>query len=433
MSEQSQQLVDDDPDRGLFRVHRSTMTSPEILRIERARVFDRSWLYLGHESELANCGDYRRRNVAGRSIMFVRGADGSIRAFHNTCPHRGAIVCRQDQGNAKAFQCFYHAWTFGSDGKLVGIPGKDAYEGSDFDAAERSLKHVPRLESYRGFWFVSFWEGIESLSDYLAGAKEYIDLVSDQSLDGQMRIVEGTHKYSTRANWKLLVENSVDGYHGLPTHQTYFDYLSEIGQLDGRGGGAKFGGTVQALGNGHAVLESWVPWGRPVARWVPQMGEQSRLEIEEVKRRLIERDGPERAERIAEHNRNILIYPNLVINDVLAVVVRTFYPVAPDQMEINAWALAPVEEEGPRLQSRLHNFLEFLGPGGLATPDDVEALESCQMGFNAGGEQWNDISRGMRREDKAIETDELQMRTWWRRWSQQMESTSVDADLVSAP
>jgi p-cumate 2,3-dioxygenase alpha subunit len=418
-------MVHDDPERGLFRVHRSALTSPEVLELERERVFGHSWLYVGHESEIPNAGDYRRRNVAGRSIMFVRGDDGEIRAFHNTCPHRGAIVCRQDAGSAKAFQCFYHAWTFDSRGRLVGIPGKEAYDGSAFDKAERSLKHVPRLEGYRGLWFLSYWPEIECLSDYLGDAKEYIDLMSDQSLEGGMAVAGGTHMYSSRANWKLLVENSVDGYHGLPTHQTYFDYVAKVGGMGGASAdGRKFGGTARSLGHGHAVVETWVPWGRPVARWVPQMGEESRAEIEEVRRRIMQRDGEERGERICEYNRNLFIYPNLIINDILAVTARTFYPLAPDYMEINAWALAPVEERGVRLETRLHNFLEFLGPGGFATPDDVEALESCQIGYAAGGEEWNDISRGILSET-ATDSDELQMRAFWRAWASQIEDRDM--------
>ncbi|MEA2171741.1 MAG: p-cumate 2,3-dioxygenase subunit alpha, partial [Solirubrobacteraceae bacterium] len=295
-------LIDDRKDEGVFRVHRSSMTSEAIRELELRRVFDTSWLYLGHESELAEPGDYRRRTIAGRSIIFVRSKDGEIRAFHNTCPHRGAIVCRQDRGNAKSFQCFYHAWTFGNDGKLVGIPGKDAYEGGAFDPAERSLMPVVRLEHYRGLYFVSFMPDIVSLADYLGEAKEFLDLIFDQSPDGRMAIAPGSHQYSMRANWKLLVENSIDGYHGLPTHQTYFEYVTSAGGL---GAGSKtLHGRGYSLGNGHACVEYWSPWGRPVARWVPQMGEENRAPIEATRARLAEVHGPERAHRISEWNRN---------------------------------------------------------------------------------------------------------------------------------
>ena len=422
------EMVIDDKERGVFRVNRASMTAEDVLAIERTRIFDQCWLYVGHESELVEPGDYRRRMVNGRSIIFVRSSDDVIRAFHNTCPHRGAIVCRQDAGTAKAFQCFYHAWTFSNQGALVGIPGKEAYSESCFEKSERSLHPVAKLDDYQGFYFLSFSEDVPPLKDFLAGSKEFIDLMVAQSPSGKLRIVGGSHKYSMRANWKLLVENSVDGYHGMPTHQTYFDYVIGVGGLGA--GGKKLHGRGYALGNGHAVIEYWSPWGRPVARWVPQMGEASKLEIERTKRELIQRHGPDRAERISEWNRNMTIFPNLVINDIMATTVRTFQPIAPGMMEIDAWALAPVEETGDRLQTRLQNFLEFLGPGGFATPDDVEALESCQIGFRAGGERYNDISRGMLRE--AQMDDELQMRSFWREWSARINSSPID-DWNDAP
>ncbi len=418
----------DDKARGVFRVHRAAFTDAAVRRRELARVFGQSWLYVGHESEVPEPGDFRRRTVANRSIMFVRGRDGEIRAFHNTCPHRGAIVCRQDAGNAKAFQCFYHAWTFNSEGKLTGMPGKEGYDGSAFDRDERSLTHVPRLDSYRGFWFVSLKADIMPLEDYLADAKGFIDLLIDQSPSGRLRVVQGSHRYSMRANWKLLSENSIDGYHGMPTHETYFDYVLGAGGVGP--GGKKLHGRGYSLGNGHGAVEYWSPWGRPVARHVPQMGEAAGREIAAIREDFAQRYGPDRAQRICEWNRNMLVYPNLVINDIMAATVRTFNPVSPDFMEVDAWSVAPVEESGDRLETRLRNFLEFLGPGGFATPDDVEALESCQIGFAAGGEDFNDVSRGMLHEAQV--DDELQIRAFWRQWAAQMSGVAID-DWDDAP
>jgi p-cumate 2,3-dioxygenase alpha subunit len=114
-----------------------------------------------------------------------------------------------------------------------------------------------------------------------------------------------------------------------------------------------------------------------------------------------------------------VIFPNLVINDIMAITVRTFYPVSPDYMEVNAWALAPIDESAEDSTLRLDNFLTFLGPGGFATPDDVEMLESCQRGFVNREVGWSDLSRGMKSE-RPLSTDDLQLRTFWRRWNQLM-------------
>lgn len=425
---QTQPYVIDEPANSIFRVNRETMTADEVLGREWDAVFGHNWLYIGHESELAQPGEYRRRTVGGRPLFFVRGRDDEVRAFHNTCPHRGAVICRQDEGVTNVFQCFYHAWSFDTQGALVGLPDEEGY-GPNFDRAERALKPVARLAQYRGFCFINFDAEAVDLVTYLAGAREYLDLVADQSLAGRMTIVRGVQRYSMRANWKLLVENSLDGYHALPTHQTYFNYLDGVnghapagsanGGVPGMPAVGARGGV--SLGNGHAVVDGSAPWGRPVARWAPTLGADAREETEQIRADLIARYGEEWGRRIAETDRNLLIYPNLIINDIMAITVRTFTPVRPDYMEVTAWELAPAEESGPRLARRLRNFLEFLGPGGFATPDDVEALESCQLGFSAGGVQWNDLSRGINR--RARGNDELQMRAFWRQWNAQMTGT----------
>jgi p-cumate 2,3-dioxygenase subunit alpha len=102
----------DDQAAGLFRVNRQAYTDPQCLEEERARLFDRCWTYVGHESEVPHAGDYRARIVNGLPMVLVRGDDKVIRVLLNTCTHRGALVCRQKSGNAKTFQCPYHAWTF---------------------------------------------------------------------------------------------------------------------------------------------------------------------------------------------------------------------------------------------------------------------------------------------------------------------------------
>lgn len=406
-------LVVDDPDQHSFRVHRSSMVSPEVHQAEIDRIFNHSWLYVGHESEVRNPGDYVRRPLAGRPVFMVHGQkSGNINVFHNTCTHRGAVVCRQSSGNAKVFSCFYHAWTFDTEGALRGIPNKEAY-GEALDFTKLGLQSVARVATYRGFVFASFDPEIVDLDVYLGAAKEYLDLVVD-SADGELEIITGTNEYSFDANWKLLVENSIDGYHAESTHDTYFKYLLAMG-TDLKGGVA---GKATNLGNGHAVIEYSAPWGRPVAKWEPIFGDEAKDEIDRLREKLVERHGEERAHRIADTNRNLLIYPNLVVNDIMAVTVRTLFPSGPGRVDVTAWQGAPQNELPELRQRRLDSFLTFLGPGGFATPDDIEALESCQQGYASGGVEWNDISRGMSRGPLA--NDEEQMRAFWRRWQEQM-------------
>ena len=414
---ETKDLIVDDSERGVFRYHRSSMTSPRILELERERIFDRCWLYLGHESEVEKPGDYRRRTVAGRPLFFVRSRDGQVRVFLNTCPHRGALICRHDEGNARVFQCFYHAWTFSTRGELVGRPDEAGYsEGSDH--TEMGLRSPPRVDSYRGFYFVSFNEYIEDLRSYLAGATEYIDLIADQSEVG-MKVSRGFNRFSVRSNWKLMAENAVDGYHLMPVHQTYFEYLSNL--ITDVSGDSRMGslrnwhpGVVRALGNGHSVGVLGDLAGRTVARWHPLLGEDTKEEIAGIRERLVERFGEERTRQIADMNYSLFIFPNLSISDFSFTFIRVLDPAAPDSTDSTTWNLFPAEHSSNLAARRLENFVTFQGPGGFATPDDVEALETSQAGFQAREMEWNDVSRGMHRQASGI--DELQMRVFWRQW-----------------
>ena len=224
------QMVVEDRQRHLFRVSRRAFTDQSVLEAENRNIFDRCWLYLGHSSEIANNCDFITRNVGGRELIFNRDRGGAVHAFLNTCPHRGAMVVREKKGNALSFRCFYHGWSFNVNGRFAsrfedGNYGTEHYGGGCADLAQ-----VPRLESHRDFWFVNFDRNAVSLSDYLAGAKEYIDIVADHAEAG-MEIVGSGQQYIINANWKLLAENSIDAFHGFPVHSTYFDYLKTIGSL----------------------------------------------------------------------------------------------------------------------------------------------------------------------------------------------------------
>jgi len=421
-------LLHVDPDAGVFRVARKAFIDQEVFEAERAQIFDKCWLYLGHASELPKKGSFVTRPVAGRNLIFNRDAEGEFHAFLNSCPHRGSMVCREASGTTKNFTCSYHGWVFGANGKLRDLPGIESYAEGFNANGETDLVKVERLEQYRGLWFVCFDVCAVSLLEYLAGATEYLDLIADQS-DSGLEIVAGRQEYAIKANWKLLVENSFDGYHALSTHATYFDYLKNMNGVLAQ---SNVVGFAKNLGNGHAAVEYSAPWGRPVANWVPAWGEERKGDIDAVYQRLVVKHGQERATRIAKNSRNLLIFPNLVIVDVMALTFRTFYPKTPDYMEVTAWAVAPSEEEGWLRQNRLHSFLEFLGPGGFATPDDIEMLESCQRGYaNAKEAGWNDISRGMKKAEPAT-VDEYQIRVFWEHWNSLLNNKSRVVPLHAA-
>jgi phenylpropionate dioxygenase-like ring-hydroxylating dioxygenase large terminal subunit len=215
----------------------------------------------------------------------------------------------------------------------------------------------------------------------------------------------------------MYVENSIDGYHVVPLHVTYFEYLEQT-----QGSRPTLGALSEAvdLGNGHAAIQLRGPWARPVARWTPALGEGNRERVQDAYSELVRKYGPGRAELIGGTDRIFLIFPSLVILDIMGIVVRAITPTSARHTRITQWSLAAAGEDPDLRARRLDSFIAFQGPAGLATPDDLEAFEACQAGLRAAaGAAWSDVSRGMHREHHGQPSradDELQMRAFWRRW-----------------
>ena len=424
-------LVHIDQSAGRFRVHRDAFRTQEVFAAEKELIFSKCWLYLGHKTELPQKGDFIARTVAGRDLIFVRSRDSVIGAYFNTCMHRGARVCRDPRGNTKSFACPYHGWVYATDGKLLSMNATRGFPDNINADGALNLRSVPRLDEYRGFYFVNYDANAISLADYLAGAKQFLDLMCDQT-DGEVMVMPGEHAYGINANYKFMCENSYDGYHLLPTHVSYLEFLDEQSGLKGKDSAINFLLTQYAkqgrglgLGHGHGALESWVASGRPVAQWIPVWGPEIKAEIDETRIRLEQRHGKERAGLIADVQKNMVIFPNLVINDNVGFTIRVIEPTSFNTMRINAWALAPVNESARMRALRLDNFVSFLGPAGFGSADDVEMLELCQRGLEHAPVEWNEISKGMSatgdlRTAVAAPDDEGQMRAYWTQWDLMM-------------
>jgi p-cumate 2,3-dioxygenase alpha subunit len=187
-------LVDIDLAHHRFRVNRDAYRSAEIFEKEKQLIFSKCWLYVGHASELPSKGDYVARTVGGGDLIFMRGRSGEIGAFFNSCTHRGTRICREKRGSAKSFACPYHGWVFNSDGKLVSMNATRGFDADINADGALNLRKVPRLEEYRGFYFANYNSAAISLVDYLAGAKEYLDSMCDQTEAGLV-VLPGEHSY----------------------------------------------------------------------------------------------------------------------------------------------------------------------------------------------------------------------------------------------
>ena len=409
------------PERRRFQVNRRVYADPAVFEIEKKQILRKSWLYLGHESEVAKPNDFIVRQVIDTTLIFTRDRGGAIHAFFNTCPHRGAIICRENAGNRKTFTCPYHGWTFKNSGELQTQNAPYGYEENFNADALYNLKPVPQLATRAGFVFVNFDADAVALDKYLGAAGDRIDMLSEHSAVG-LEVIGGMQEYYIRANYKLMCENSYDGYHLHSTHGSYLDYqFSMLKGLEPK----PITGFGRGLDNGHSCFEIEIQTGRPIAQWLPVWGEEARIDIDSAKTALLDRVGTERGEMIAGVNRNMVIFPNTVMNDQQTILIRSFIPISVNEMVVRAWPLGPIDETPELHRVRLEGALSFLGPGGFATPDDVEMLELCQRGYEMGGIEYNDISKGFTPGEDSLSgeddcNNELQMRAYWTHYDQIM-------------
>lgn len=418
-------LVVDDLQKGVFRVNRKAFTDPSVLETERKLVFDQCWLYVGHESELPEPGSFIKRKVGGRPVIFVRGDDAQIRVLFDSCTHRGnTLGSAATHGKTNKFVCFYHGWTFSTRGDLINVPDQASY-GDCFERQQLGLGAPARVEDYRGLYFMSVKADIVDLKTYLNGATEYIDDIIDLT-DSEMAIAPGQQSYSMKANWKLLVENSADAYHAPFTHQRFFtQFIQDIGadlQAWQKMAQQTTDNRVVGFKYGHGVMD--VPAG-PLP-----MNASDPEEVSKLRASLTAKYGPERTARMMDRSRNLIIFPNLILISAWRTI-RTFYPISPDYMEIDAWALVGKNDSPELREMRYNNFICFLGPAGFGTPDDVEALARCQKGFAATEMAWTDLSKGMHRPGGSLANDEFHMRNVWRTWAALLDPKFTPSDEKS--
>ncbi|HEY7065485.1 MAG TPA: Rieske 2Fe-2S domain-containing protein [Chloroflexota bacterium] len=230
-------------------VSRAVFSDDAIYWRELERIYARCWLFLAHDSQLPNPGDYVTTTMGEDSVIVCRDPRGRVRAFLNTCRHRGNKVCQFERGNAVTFTCGYHGWSYNTEGKLSGVPFfEEAYYG-DLDRDAWALAEVPRLESFGGLLFGCWDEQAPPLRAYLGEMAWYLErlLLVAEDLGGLE--VAAASRYVANGNWKIPSENFAgDHYHTPTTHGSSF-------ALRIRGSEGAFGGAQDPHGPFEVALE----------------------------------------------------------------------------------------------------------------------------------------------------------------------------------
>ena len=411
-----QELVRDD------RVNGRLYYDPAIFQDEIEKIWRREWLYVAHESEIPEPGDYVTRRMGLDPVIVARDEDGGVNLMLNRCTHRGNTVCQSERGNSHAFRCAYHGWTFNNRGDLMGVPYAAGYDES-FRKADFPLARVPRVGTYRGLIFASLSADGPTLEERLGRARKLLDQFVDLSPEGELVVRSGVLKHAYRGNWKMALENSVDGYHPNILHHAAMAMMTR-----GKGDmeaifGERSDARARDLGNGAAQLDLNAVNTRNGGRVVPPGW--SRAAFEDYRAAMERRYGADEADRIiAQGPPHFCLFPNLIF---ILNQFRVIQPVSVDETVIYYYPTllkgAP-EEINKR---RLSETYLIHGPAGRVAPDDFEAYERNQEGFSARVNEWLLLRRGLHREDRETdgaiaghETDETTQRAIWRYYREAM-------------
>lgn len=386
------------------------------------RIFMRTWVYVGHDSEIPATGDYKSTSIGTEPVILIRQEDGEPRVVVNRCSHRGAAVCLMPRGNESGFRCQYHGWTFGLDGALVGLP----YSDETVDKEALALSAPPRVESYRGFIFASFNPDVPALVDHLHDVLPYIDRFVDHAGDFQLQVAPDANEVVYEANWKMQLENNVDGYHLSFTHQSLFAILQQRTGEQSRylTSSSAEDATVEAFSNGHTVMDL-----RSVAS--KKLGLERLSVLPGAPPADADLDsffGMEGAEDLYLASTgapmNVSIFPNLNLG---SLNVCEIHPLAVDRTRVvlRPVLLADAPAEINRIRLRYHELGS--GPAGFVQPDDLEMFERVAEGLAAEQVEWVQFTRGQENEAVASDTHrignishETPQRGQYRRWRELM-------------
>jgi phenylpropionate dioxygenase-like ring-hydroxylating dioxygenase large terminal subunit len=402
------------------QVHGSLYSSPEIFAEELARIWYTTWVFVGHESEVAQRGDYVRKKLGLQDVIMTRDRDGQVHLLLNRCAHRGNQVCEDERGNSGSFRCPYHGWTYRNTGELLGYPFNRGYGGKGTLERRLALGRVPRVASYQGFVFGSFAQDGPSLAEHLGAAAGELDRLARLSPEGRIELTAGWLKHQTRANWKLLAENETDGYHPQFVHGSIFGVTgSPIGALYSD----KSTAVTRDLGGGHSendLRPEFRRFGQPM-RWFGTTEER----VPEYVAAMRESYGAEAEQIMVEGGPHVMIFPNLFVAEIQVFNIQ---PVAPGEcvQYVTAVQLAGGRELNRRMISQ---SIGSVGPAGMLLADDTEMYERNQAGLAARSPEWLDVSRGLERDSVdgdghpvGTATDEVGIRGFWAHYRALMEA-----------
>ena len=411
------------------QVHRDVYTSLDVFQLEMKHLFRNTWIFIGHESQTPNKGDYFTTQVADQPVIQVRHSDDEIHVLYNRCPHKGTKIAIDRQGNTgKFFRCPYHAWSFKTDGCLLAIPLKKGYQGTSLDQTEngRGMKAVGAIKNYRGFIFARLAETGISFEDFFGGSLSSIDNMVDRAPEGRMEVAGPPLRYMHKCNWKMLVENQTDTCHPMVAHEssagTAVKLWGEMGNPEPRPA------AMQIIAPFMSPYEFFEGIG--IRTWPNGHGHTGvtgsiHTDYDSVPGyfdKMVSAYGETRAKEILDENRhNTVYFPNIMVKAPLGQL-RNFIPMGPDKCLVESYVYRPVGAPDELVaRSAMYNRM-INAPTSMVGHDDLEVYERAQEGLMSNGLEWVNIQRLYEDDEnfevEAVEngTSERQMRNQFNAW-----------------
>lgn len=415
------------------RVHRDVYLSQEIFELEQEHLFRNTWNYVGHESQIPKSGDFLTTELAGRPLLVVRQANGSIKTLMNRCSHKGAKVVSAPTGNVgRFFRCPYHAWTFKLSGDLLAVPFKRGYEGTRLYETEagRGLPEVEATQVYKGFIFVRLSPEGPSFEEFFGESLSSLDNLVARSPEGALELTGGCVRFLHRCNWKMIVENLNDTCHPMVAHES------------SAGAAKNLWAGVPEDQPKPMVIEQFVPlasdyqfFANMGMRALPNghgwSGENYSIHskysaIPEYDEALIAARGEEQAREILGLIRhNTVYYPNLTIKGALQTI-RVFKPLAADLTVVESWCFRLKGAPQEVLERSVNWNTIINSPFSIVGHDDLHVYKAMQNGLQADGNEWISLHRDFNPQELEQQdltttgTSEISMRNQLRAWSKFM-------------
>ncbi len=413
------------------QVHRDVYINQDVYALEMKHVFANAWIFVGHESQTPEKGDYFATQIGNQPVIQVRHKPDDIHVLYNRCPHKGTKIVIDRQGNTgKFFRCPYHAWSFKTDGCLLAIPLKKGYEGTGLEETDsgKGMKAVGAVHNYRGFIFARLAEEGISFEEFFGDSLSSLDNMVDRSPVGRLEVVGPPLRYLHHCNYKMLVENQTDTCHPMVAHESSAGTAVKLYEELNLPEGSPKPPAMEIIAPFMSAYEFFEDMG--IRTWPNGHGHtgvhhsihSDYSAVPGYVEAMSEAYGADKAQAILDDNRhNTVYFPNIMIKGPIQQL-RNFIPLAADRTIVESYIYRLVG--GPdELTARTAMYNRMINaPTSIVGHDDLEMYERAQEGLHVDGMQWVNVQRLLEDDEDFTEeavlngTTERQMRNQFDAW-----------------